>query len=105
MTALLKFLVLLAIFLLASLGDAFVNQARLIHLIRFDASKSNPMIKPSRVPSCEPTSDQMNDQTTNRRLECNAELSNVLSSKRSCRAGIARLLFTKSKLLKTCPEI
>jgi hypothetical protein len=54
MTALLKFLVLLAIFLSASLGDAFVNQARLIHHIRFDASKSNPMIKPSRVPSREP---------------------------------------------------
>ncbi len=80
--ALSKFLVLLAIFLSASLGDAFVNQARLNHLIRFDASKSNPTIKPSRVPSRKPTSDQMNDQTTNRRLEWNAELSNVLSSKR-----------------------
>jgi hypothetical protein len=59
MTALSKFLVLLAIFLLASLGDAFVNHARLNHLIRFDASKSNQTIKPSHVPTGEPTNEQM----------------------------------------------
>ena len=84
MMALSMFLVLLAIFLLASLGDAFVNQARLNHLIRFDASKSNPTIKSSRVPFLEPTSNQMNDQTTHKRLEWYAEFSNVLSSKKSC---------------------
>ena len=77
MPALSKFLVLLAIFLSASLGDAFVNHARLNHLIWFDASMSYPTNEPSRVPSHKRT----NDQTTNQRLEWNAELSNVLSSK------------------------
>jgi hypothetical protein len=77
MPALSKFLVLLAIFLSASLGDAFVNHARLNHLVRFDASMSNPTNEPSCIPSCKRT----NDQTTNQRLEWNAELSNVLSSK------------------------
>ena len=81
MTALSKFLVLLAIFLSASLGDAFVNHARLNHLIRFDASMSNPTNEPSCFPYREPTNDWINDQTTIQRLEWNAELSNVLSSK------------------------
>ena len=67
MTALSKFLVLLVIFLSASLGNAFVNQARMNLVIRFYASKSNSTNKPSRVPSCEPTNEQMktNDQMNN----------------------------------------
>jgi hypothetical protein len=66
MTALSKFLVLLAIFLLASLGDAFLNHAWLNHLIQsFDASMSNPMNETSCVPSREPTNNRMNGQTTN----------------------------------------
>ncbi len=65
MTALSKFLVLLAIFLSASSGDAFVNHAQLNHLFRFDAPKSNPTNKPSRVPSGEPTSDQIQTTTSN----------------------------------------
>ena len=78
-----KFLVPLMIFLSASLGDAFVNHARLNHLIRFDASMSNPMNEPSCEPMCEPTNDQMvDDQTTNQRLEWDAELPNILSPKR-----------------------
>jgi len=81
MPVLLKFLVPLTIFLSASLGDAFVNHARMNHLIRFDASMSNPTNEPSCFPSCEPTNDRINDQTTIQRLEWNAELSNVLSSK------------------------
>jgi hypothetical protein len=44
MTALSKFLVLLAIFLSASLGDAFLNHAWLNHLIRF----VEPTVKPTK---------------------------------------------------------
>jgi hypothetical protein len=58
MTALSKFLVLLAIFLLASLGDAFLNHARLDHLIRF----VEPMSKPTNKPTVEPAK-----QTTSKR--------------------------------------
>ena len=64
-----KFLVPLTIFLSASLGDAFVNHARLNHLIRFDALMSNPMNKPSREPICEPTN----------RMDLDAKLPNNLS--------------------------
>jgi hypothetical protein len=79
MTALSKFLVLLAIFLLASLGDAFLNHAQLDHLIRY----VEPMSKPTNEPSVKPTNDRMvNDQTTNQRLEWDAELPNILSLKR-----------------------
>ena len=79
MTALSKFLVLLAIFLSASLGDAFLNHAQLDHLIRF----VEPMSKPTNEPTVEPTNDRMvNDQTTNQRLEWDAELPNILSPKR-----------------------
>jgi hypothetical protein len=42
---------------------------------------SNPRNEPSSVPSREPTNDRLNDQTKNQRLEWNAELSQVLSSK------------------------
>jgi hypothetical protein len=55
MNAMAKCLVPLTIFLSASLGDAFVNHACLNHLIRFDASMSNPTNKPSRKPICKPT--------------------------------------------------
>jgi hypothetical protein len=69
MTALSKFLVLLVIFLSASLGDAFVNHARLNHLIRFDASMSNPTNETSCFPSCKPT----------KRIDLDAVLPNNLS--------------------------
>ena len=55
---------LLTIFLSASLGDAFVNHARLNHLIRFQQPMSDPTNEPSREPINEPTNDRMNDQTT-----------------------------------------
>ncbi len=57
------------IFLSASLGDAFVNHARLNHLIQFDASMSNPTNKPSREPIREPTN----------RIDLDAKLLNNLS--------------------------
>jgi hypothetical protein len=62
MTALLKLLVLLVIFLSASLGDALVNHAQLNHLIRFNASMSCPKNEPSHILYHEPTNDQMNNQ-------------------------------------------
>ncbi len=48
MTALSKFLVLLAIFLSASLGDAFLDHARLNHLIQFEESMSKPTVEPTK---------------------------------------------------------
>ena len=63
MTALSKFLVLLAIFLSASLGDAFLNHAQLDHLIRF----MEPMSKPTNEPTVKPTK--------------RTELPNILTSK------------------------
>ncbi len=51
MPALLKFLVLLAIFLAG-------NQARVNHLIRFQQPMSDPMNEPSREPIREPTNDR-----------------------------------------------
>jgi hypothetical protein len=66
MPALSKFLVLLALFLLASLANAFVslssvagNQIQVNHLTQL-------LNEPSRKPTCEPTTDQMNDQTAQR---------------------------------------
>jgi hypothetical protein len=50
MPALLKFVVLLAIFLAG-------NQARVNHLIRFQQPMSDPMNEPSREPIREPTND------------------------------------------------
>jgi hypothetical protein len=48
----------------------------------FDESMHDPKNKPSYEPKCEPTNDQMaNDQTTNQRLEWDAELPNILSPK------------------------
>jgi hypothetical protein len=64
MNAMAKFLVPLVIFLSANLGDAFVNHARLNHLIRFQQPMSNSTNEPSREPIGEPTNDWMNDQTT-----------------------------------------
>ena len=52
MTALSKFLVLLAIFLSASLGDAFLNHARLNHLIRFEELISKQTNEPSSKLIC-----------------------------------------------------
>ncbi len=90
MPVLLKFLVPLAIFLSGSYAHAFTslspvagNKARMNHLIRFEEPMSNPTNEPSREPIREPTNDQMiYDQTTIPRLECDAELPNVLLTKR-----------------------
>ena len=89
MNAIAKFMVPLTIFLLASNANAFTNLSpvagnlvRVNHLIRFDESMSNSKNKPSREPTCEPTNDSMvNDQTTNQRLEWDAELPNILLPK------------------------
>ncbi len=69
MTAMAKFLVPLTIFLSASLGDAFLNHAQLNHLIRFDASMSNPTNEPSHGLIREPT----------KQMELDAKLPNNLS--------------------------
>jgi hypothetical protein len=68
MAALLKFLVLLAIFLLASKANAFKSlgpvaggQVREIHLIQLQQSMSNT----TNEPSCKPIRKLTNDQTTN----------------------------------------
>ena len=91
MTALSKFLVLLAIFLLANLGDTFINLSsaagylvRVNHLIWFVESMSKPTNKSSSEPTWKPTNDQMNDQTSNEKiqqLEQDALLPDNLSSK------------------------
>jgi hypothetical protein len=61
MTALFKFLVLLAIFLLANLGDAFTNPSsaaenlvRANHLVQFEESMSKPTNEPCCKPNTEP---------------------------------------------------
>jgi hypothetical protein len=89
MPALLKFLVLLAIFLSASDSNAFTslssaagNQVQVNHLTQLQQLMSDPTNEPSHEPMCEPTNDPMvNDQTTNQRLEWDAELPNILSLK------------------------
>ncbi len=84
MTAFSKFLVLLALFLLASHANAFTSlsfiartQVWTNHVIQLD----EPMIKATKIPAHEPTwkptNDQINDQTTNQttqRLEQDALL-------------------------------
>jgi len=79
MPALLKFLVLLAIFLSASHSNAFVslssaagNQVQVNHLTRLQQPMSNPTNEPSREPIREPT----------KRLGRDALLPGNLSSKR-----------------------
>ena len=67
MNAMAKFLVPLTIFLSASLGDAFVNHARLNHLIRFQ----QPMRDSTNEPSCEPIR-----EPTNNRMEIDKVKSN-----------------------------
>jgi hypothetical protein len=75
MTALSKFLVLLALFLMASHANAFTSlssiagtQVRINHVIQLD----EPMIKPTKIPTrepmCKPTNDHINDQTTNQTM-------------------------------------
>ncbi len=59
MNAMAKFLVPLTIFLSASLGDAFVNHARLNHLIRFQQPMRDSTNEPSCEPICEPTNNRM----------------------------------------------
>jgi hypothetical protein len=78
MTALSKFLVLLAIFLSASHANSFTslclvagNQVWVNHLIQLQQPMSNRMNEPSREPICEPT----------KRMDLDAELLNNLSPK------------------------
>ena len=78
MLALMKFLVLLAIFLSASNSNAFTslslvaeNQVWANHLIRFQQSMSDPTNEPSREPICKPI----------KRMDLDAELPNNLSPK------------------------
>ena len=80
MTALSKFLVLLAIFLLANLGNAFINLSSATgnlvwvnHLIQLQQPMSNPMNEPSREPIREPT----------KRMDSDAVLPNNLSPKKT----------------------
>ncbi len=76
MPAFSKFLVLLAIFLLANLGDTFINLSsaagnlvRVNHLIRFVESMRKPTNEPSRVLTCKPANDWMNDQISNEKIQ------------------------------------
>jgi hypothetical protein len=80
MPALLKFLVLLAIFLSASHSNAFVslssaagNQVRVNHLTRLQQPMSDPTNEPSREPISKPT----------KRIDLDAVLPNNLSSKKT----------------------
>jgi hypothetical protein len=79
MTALSKFLVLLAIFHLANLGDAFINLSSAtgnlvrVNLIPLQQPMSDPMNKPSCKPICKPT----------KRMDLDAELPNNLSPKKT----------------------
>jgi len=97
MTALLKFLVLLAIFLSASLGDAFVNHARLNHLIRFDASMSDPTNEPSREPNCEPTN-ELSIDLWQCRMEIDTMNTKKISRHGKCQDKISeRVTFSKQE--------
>jgi hypothetical protein len=69
MTALSKFLVLLALFLLASHANAFTSlslvagdQVWVIHLIQLQQSMKDPANEPSREPLCKPTNDQLTNE-------------------------------------------
>jgi hypothetical protein len=80
MTALSKFLVLLAIFLLANLGDAFINLSSaagnlvwINHLIQLQQPMSDPMNEPSCEPVREPT----------KQIDLDAVLPNNLSPKKT----------------------
>jgi hypothetical protein len=88
MTVLSKFLVLFAIFLLASYANAFVSlgsaagtQIWINHVIQLEEPMSKPMKIPARKSTCKSTTDQMNDQTT-KRLRLVALLPDNQSSKR-----------------------
>jgi len=90
MSALSKFLVLLALFLLSSHVHAFTslssvagNQVWVNHLIHLQQPLSKSTNEPSHELIREPTNDQMiNAQTTIPRLEWDAGLPNILSPKR-----------------------
>jgi hypothetical protein len=84
--------VLWEIFLLANLGDAFINLSsatgnlvQVNHWIRFVESISKPTNETSSEPTGKPTNDLMNGQTSNQtkqQLEQDALLPGNLSSKR-----------------------
>jgi hypothetical protein len=80
MLVLSKFLVLLALFFLASHANARTslslvagNQVWVIHLIQLQQPMSNPTNKPKRKPISEPT----------KQMDLDAELTNNLSSKKT----------------------
>ncbi len=89
MNAMAKFLVPLPISLLASHVHGFTslssvagNQDGINQITQLQQQMSNPTSKPSSDSRFKPTDDQrVNDQTTNQRLEWNAELLNILSQK------------------------
>jgi hypothetical protein len=104
MAALSKFLVLLANFLLASYANAFVSlglaagtQIWINHVIQL----KEPMSKPTKIPAhkstCEPTTDQMNDQTT-KQLRLVALLPDNQSSKRVTFSNQVQDIEIQSKL-------
>ena len=91
-----KFLVPLTIFLSASLGDAFVNHARLNHLIRFQQPKRDPTNEPSREPICEPTNYRMEiDKSTNNSWQCQSFVDNVSIDLWQCRMKINKVKSNK----------
>jgi hypothetical protein len=79
MTALSKFMVLLALFLSATHANAFTslslvagNQVRVNYLIQLQQPMSDPMNEPSRKPNRKPT----------KRMDLDAELPTNLSQKK-----------------------
>ena len=89
MYAMENFLVPLRIFCLASHVHGFTslslvaaNQVRINQMTQLQQQMSNPTSEPSSEPRFKPNDDQtVNDQTTNQRLEWDAELPNILSQK------------------------
>jgi hypothetical protein len=80
MPALSKYLVLLALFFLASHANSLTslslvagNQVRVIHLIQLQQPMRNLMNEPSHEPICKPA----------KRMDLDAELPNNLSSKKT----------------------
>jgi hypothetical protein len=104
MTAVSKFLVLLAIFLLASYANAFVSlgsaagtQIWINHVIQLEEPMSNQTKIPACESTCKPTTDQMNDQTT-KQLRLVALLPDNQSSKRVTFSNQVQDIEIQSKL-------
>jgi hypothetical protein len=95
--ALLKFLVLIAIFLLASNANAFTslspvagNQVREKHWFQFEEPMNNPMNEPSwkpiRKPMSEPTCKPTNDLSIDS-WQCQMEINKMNSKKKTQPCG------------------